>query len=84
MKTTKKIQIEVIDTITCNNCGLTKPTAEFTGLEEVSVKGHFVSEVLNDETKYTFSLCEHCLKELFDGFQYPVEEVEYNDFLAYP
>ncbi len=48
------------------------------GLIEPIVYGGYDSSPLEDCTTYTFSLCEKCLKELFDTFNIPVEIGEYN------
>lgn len=43
----------------------------FHGLIEVTVSGGYSSPALWDLTNYTFSLCERCLRELFDGCKIP-------------
>ena len=48
------------------------------GLIEASVTGGYESYALEDMQKYTFSLCEICLKQLFDAFKIPVAQREYN------
>jgi hypothetical protein len=59
----------------CNQCGegLTSnvelPVAEdFYGLVDIKVSGGYASPHLNDGTHYAFSLCEKCLRSLFNGF----------------
>lgn len=47
------------------------------GLIEQTVRGGYDSYALEDLEKYTFSLCEGCLKELFDAFKIPVAQSEY-------
>lgn len=47
------------------------------GLIEQTVSGGYDSYALEDLQKYTFSLCEGCLKELFDAFKIPVSQREY-------
>jgi len=84
MKTTKKIEIEVIDTIICNKCGVGTSREDFTGLEEVKIKGHLSSNVLTDGVVYTFSICEYCISGIFAFFLYSAEEEEYNDFITHP
>ncbi len=72
-------QVEEISNILCNKCGGSLiPEActkhkfkEFYGLVEANVSGGFFSEHLSDEEEYEFSLCEFCLKQLFDSFVYP-------------
>lgn len=46
------------------------------GLIKAKVTGGYFSEHLQDATRYKFSLCEKCLKELFDGFKIPVDTEE--------
>lgn len=48
------------------------------GLAEATVEGGYDSHPLSDMTRYTFSLCEGCLHELFKTFKIPVVESEYN------
>lgn len=72
-------KIEEITDILCNKCGgslVPEPCKkhkfkEFYGLVEANVVGGFFSEHLSDEEVYEFSLCEFCLKKLFDSFVYP-------------
>jgi hypothetical protein len=49
-----------------NVCGL---NAEVTGCYE--------SSVFSDMDKYKFSICEHCLLEIFETFKVPVEFEHY-------
>jgi len=63
----------------CNNCGESlipldmekdcKPSPY--GLVEKTVSGGYFSDYLWDCTTYTFSLCEKCLRDLFDQFKIP-------------
>lgn len=46
------------------------------GLIEATVTGGYDSGALSDYTQYTFSLCETCLKRLFDSFKLPPETGE--------
>ena len=78
MKTFKTDTVQVIDKIICNKCGLEEEREGFTGLEEVSVNGHYMSSKLTDGVKYTFSICETCLIDLFADFTHPPDEEEYN------
>lgn len=41
------------------------------GLIEATVSGGYDSNALEDMESYTFSLCEPCLKVLFDTFKHP-------------
>ena len=89
MKLTRVVQetkdVEQILDVICNKCGLscsptrprcTEPMEDVKlayGLAEASVSGGFESRVLADLSTYTFSMCEPCLKVLFDSFAIPVE-----------
>ena len=70
-----KKEIEIIVDVICNKCGKSCKEAEpvdmvdYCGLIEVTVSGGYFSPALNDGTHYTFSMCEHCLKELFETFK---------------
>lgn len=83
-----KKQIEVIDDILCNKCGKSckedcgEDVIEYCGLIETTIEGGYFSPVLEDAVKYTFSLCEECLNELFKTFKIEVEsggEYWYNE-----
>lgn len=88
MKTITKIttEIEIISEVLCNQCGESCHPQEagknkfgqpyFCGLIDTKVIGWDYSPALNDATEYNFSLCEVCLKKLFDGFKLPVSERE--------
>lgn len=41
----------------------------FNGIIECTVEGVYGSDSLEDMTSYTFSVCEHCLREFFDTFK---------------
>lgn len=60
---------------TCNQCGeYLLPNGGFgtpNGLVETKVSGGHNSDALLDGVEYTFSLCEKCLRVLFDGFSVP-------------
>lgn len=56
----------------------TLTNGSFNGLIEHTVCGVYGSDSLEDMTSYTFSLCEHCLKELFDTFATPPATSEYD------
>jgi len=47
------------------------------GLVEVRVRGHYDSTDLLDTTVYGFSICEKCLRKLFNGFVIPPTVGEY-------
>lgn len=76
-----------ITDVLCNKCGEScvplplRPnniiSKDFYGLIEATVSGGYYSYALSDCCNYTFSLCEGCLKELFDSFKLPVEAKEY-------
>ena len=40
----------------------------YCGLVEITVEGQYLSPVLEDMEEYTFSICERCLKKMFDNF----------------
>lgn len=75
--------------ILCNQCGESCESPHYPfpeegseadrayGLINAKVRGHYCSHALTDLTEYTFSLCEPCLKKLFEGFKIPVSEAEY-------
>ena len=89
-KLKKIIKEELLtEDILCNKCGnscnvVSLPGVDaldindYYGLIEASVSGGYCSTGLEDGKVYTFSLCENCLKELFDGFKLKVQ-VEKND-----
>lgn len=47
------------------------------GLPPTEVSSGYFSPVFSDGVRYKFSLCEWCLKELFDTFEHPPETEEY-------
>jgi hypothetical protein len=60
----------------CNNCGdcladEDQSLNQTLGAENLSVKGCYSSTHLTDCTKYTFSLCEKCLRSMFESFKIP-------------
>lgn len=72
---TKSLTQEVIDDILCNQCGEScqdESGMNFEGLIETNVCGGY-SSLLGDSIRYTFSLCERCLEQLFRGFQIATE-----------
>lgn len=83
---TELIETEVIEDVFCNKCGESccpnqiresnNKNGFFYGLIEQTVQGGYYSQNLSDGISYTFSLCENCLKKLFDSFKIPVEETE--------
>jgi hypothetical protein len=71
MKITKKVKVEIekeeIVDILCNKCGESLGGfCDYHGLVEVRVVGGFQGPVFEDCDEYTFSLCEKCLKGIFD------------------
>jgi len=71
--------------ILCNKCGKslkriisTCGQYNYCGLMEITVKGCYGSDPLEDLKSYTFSLCENCLDELFKSFKLPVKEEDYS------
>jgi hypothetical protein len=80
MRITKNIteEVEIVTDVICNMCGescLSKRS--FNGIIDAYVEGGFDSTHLKDCTRYTFSVCEKCVKEWFDNFKIPVEITEY-------
>jgi hypothetical protein len=70
---TKTVEETVTDDILCNQCGgscLDRCQMNYEGLIEVTVQGGYAAK-LGDLVPYTFSLCEDCLKKLFEGFKIP-------------
>lgn len=69
----------------CNQCGESCASPHHYGPEESNayglidqkVRGYYSSNALQDLTDYTFTLCEPCLKRMFDGFKISVTEEEY-------
>lgn len=83
MKITKIVskEVEEIENVFCNKCGESCKSKfddqNFYGMIEQTVEGGYGSEVLEDLTTYTFSLCEKCLNELFKEFKISVEMGNY-------
>lgn len=80
--------------IFCNNCGdsclkqyqLNCPDAvQNYGLLNVSVIGGYVSDYLNDGNQYIFSLCEKCLRGMFENFKVKpkINTCGYNNNITY-
>ena len=61
--------------IFCNKCGMScrGHIGNFNGLIEAKVVGAYDSTHIDDGDIYIFSLCERCLKELFDNFHFPAK-----------
>jgi len=83
MKKTKNIKVnrEVVEDIICNKCGqsllvLDEGIKDYSGLIEYEIIGGYCSPVFADCSKYTFSLCEKCLNELFKTFKIPAYQEE--------
>lgn len=70
----EKIEVneEITDDIICNKCGSTCKTkcGNYEGLIETQVYGGY-DALLGDMVRYTFSICEICLKDMFDKFKIP-------------
>ena len=61
-----------LESYVCNGCGETIQTdMNVTGLPELKLYGGPDSTHLLDMTRYAFSLCEHCLRQLFDRMTVP-------------
>ena len=68
----------------CNKCGKScrkyfdGDFSDIYGLDKCTVFGGYLSsnddKGLSDMTCYTFSMCEECLRELFNTFKIPVQE----------
>ena len=74
-------EVEVVDDVICNKCGCSMKISEsgsdeFYGLVGAVVCGGYFSEELEDGVKYSFDLCEKCLKEMFKEFKVKVDEEE--------
>lgn len=66
--------------IHCNKCGkscaitigpATDPEIKYLGLIETAVTGDSYSSFLEEENRYTFSLCEECVSLMFSSFKIP-------------
>lgn len=71
---TETVEREVVTDIICNKCGNSCKNEDDNcfGLIETQVQGGYAAK-LGDMVTWTFSICEDCLKELFDSFKVPVE-----------
>lgn len=86
-KIIKSVEILQTQDIICNKCGESCKLGNiggagnkknpdwdiYGGLLESEVFGGYYSSKLDDESKYTFSLCEHCLTKMFKQFKVPVD-----------
>lgn len=83
-------RLQPID-ISCNMCGLScrlghdeTPSSGLHGLIYQKIRGYYESTAgngygaLDDDTTYTFSLCEFCLDWLFSKFQLKVSVSDYS------
>lgn len=71
--------VTTIEDVICNKCGNSMfIDGQICGLDD-SVTGCYGSPVFGDMDNYKFSLCEHCLEELFKTFKIPVETQCYYD-----
>lgn len=73
-------EVREIEDCLCNKCGESQLYASEDGFECKDIygvvcdfTGGYFSKYLADCTRYQFSLCEKCLKELFDTFKIPVQ-----------
>lgn len=62
--------------IFCNKCGMSCKghLGGFNGLIEAEVIGGYDSTHLDDLDVYIFSLCESCLKTMFETFMFPARQ----------
>jgi gamma-glutamylcysteine synthetase len=74
--------VTVTEDCICNKCGNSLKVSDsgFAGLEEVTITGLYGSPVFDDMEEYSFSLCEHCLTELFVTFKIAPTHREYDDW----
>ena len=61
----------------CNGCGAAIESD--LGLPNLKVNGYYESTHLNDCARYTFSLCESCLRNLFDRMTVPPDVKDVQD-----
>ena len=86
MKIDKTILTEytVCEDVLCNKCGdslRNRYDSGFVGIVEYPYSGGYYSEEIGDDTTYIFSLCEKCLKGLFESFCIPAGPYEhYSEF----
>jgi hypothetical protein len=75
-------EIEIVEDEICNKCSksMKLEDGQIYGLSNAHVNGGYLSKKLVDTTMYGFSICESCLKEIFDSFEIPVTETDYNPF----
>lgn len=68
----------------CNKCGMSCRSmgGDFNGLIEARVQGGYYSTYLEDGGIYIFSLCERCLKKLFETFKLDAHKGNYTDIDA--
>jgi len=75
--------IIISNEIPCNNCGgsllVDKEHGEqyIDGLIDAKVSGGYFSNHLSDCRSYNFSLCEKCLRKMFDEFKIPPTVKDY-------
>lgn len=69
----KLAEVEYVEDIICNRCGKSckNEVGDFDGLIEAEVIGGFYSPKIEDGTKISFSLCEHCVADLVQDFKIP-------------
>ena len=66
----------------CNKCG-DKIIPQTSFMDEFSITGGYHNKYLEDNITYTFSLCEKCLKELFNTFKIPVDKKDLEYIFEY-
>lgn len=76
------VPVEKVVDIICNKCGnsLALKGAEdrqYGGLEEITVHGGYWSKHLEDMMSYTFSICECCLSDMFEGFKILPKKIDH-------
>ncbi len=80
----------IVDDIICNKCGNSlkdRCDMNYEGLVEISFDGGYASKI-GDMTRVTFSMCEDCLIEMFEGFaiepHYGGYEIDDEEVEGYP
>lgn len=84
IETTQKLQtVSEIKDIICNKCGNSCRFGplNYEGLIEVTFQSGFYSTIFGDCQEHSFSLCEPCLKELYETFKHSPLIDDYDDDL---
>lgn len=85
MRVTKKEIIceerDVLVDVLCNSCGESclNDIGDFNGLIDAIITCGYGS-LIEDDTKYTFSICESCLKKMFDTFKIGPSKTDLHDY----